>query len=68
MFNTVYKDVYPVIESKYSDKLQIIFRQQVGLLEVSDTGNSLTIAIDSTLASLLDSRPRSWSSGITNQW
>ena len=29
MFNTVYTDVVPVIKSKYSDKVQIIFRQQI---------------------------------------
>lgn len=29
MFDTVYNDVYSVIEAKYQDKLQIIFRQQI---------------------------------------
>ncbi len=29
MFTTVYDGVYPIIESKYQDKLQIIFRQQI---------------------------------------
>ena len=29
MFNTVYSDVYPVIQSKYQDKVQIILRQQI---------------------------------------
>ncbi|KAJ9625606.1 hypothetical protein H2203_004365 [Taxawa tesnikishii (nom. ined.)] len=29
MFNTVYNDVFPVIEKKYKSKVEIIFRQQV---------------------------------------
>jgi hypothetical protein len=29
MFDTIYNDVYPTISSKYQDKLQIIFRQQI---------------------------------------
>ncbi|KAK5172245.1 uncharacterized protein LTR77_003883 [Saxophila tyrrhenica] len=29
MFDTVYTGVYPIMESKYQDKLQIIFRQQI---------------------------------------
>ncbi|KAK3706333.1 hypothetical protein LTR37_012848 [Vermiconidia calcicola] len=29
MFDTVYDGVYPIMESKYQDKLQIIFRQQI---------------------------------------
>lgn len=29
MFDTVYNDVYPIVQSKYPSKVQIIFRQQV---------------------------------------
>ena len=29
MFDTVYDGVYPIMQSKYQDKLQIIFRQQI---------------------------------------
>lgn len=29
MFNTVYTSVIPLVEKKYSQKVQIIFRQQV---------------------------------------
>ncbi|KAL1302031.1 hypothetical protein AAFC00_002480 [Neodothiora populina] len=29
MFNTVYKSVYPLVEKKYSNKVEFIFRQQV---------------------------------------
>jgi len=29
MFNTLYKNVYPTIQSKYSGRLQLIFRQQI---------------------------------------
>lgn len=29
MFDTVYDGVYPVVKSKYADKVQFIFRQQI---------------------------------------
>lgn len=29
MFNTVYNSVFPLLKSKYSNKVQILFRQQI---------------------------------------
>lgn len=29
MFNTVYNDVFPIVQSKYPDRVQFIFRQQI---------------------------------------
>ena len=29
MFNTVYTSVFPIVQQKYADKLQFIFRQQI---------------------------------------